>query len=129
VLGKRLRRLQEQAADDRLVPVEIAFREVRPSMQAERELHRRLRRLARSFPELTGCHVLVEPDAADGRGPYRVRIDLTVPRGRLGVEGYPPAAAARHDLSCWIRDAFARAREELSAGRRHREARPATRLF
>jgi hypothetical protein len=114
----------------RHIPVEIAFREVRPSPEIERELHRKLRWLARSFPELTGCNVLVEPGAsADDRGPYRVRIDLTVPRGRLGVEGHPPAGAARNELSSWICDAFERARRGLALGRRHREVRPASHLF
>jgi hypothetical protein len=114
----------------RHVPAEIAFREVLPSPEVERELHHKLRRLARSFPELAGCRVLVEPRASgDDRGPYHVRIDMTVPRGRLGVEAGPPAMAARRDLSSWIRDAVERARRELALRRRHAGVRPAGRLF
>jgi hypothetical protein len=114
----------------RRIPVEIAFREVLPSPAAERELHRKLRWLARSFPEVTSCRVLVEPGGSgDERGPYHLRMEMTVPGGHLGIEGRPPAGAGRHELFSWIREAFERARRELALRRPHPAVRPPGRLF
>lgn len=71
------------------LPVEIEFREIHPSLAAERELHRNVERLAKAYPELTGCRVLIEPQAAGDRRRCHVRIDLTVPRGEVESERSP----------------------------------------
>lgn len=113
----------------RRIPVEISFREIQPSADAEHELYRHLRRLMMSFPELTGCRVLVEPsEPASAGGPQHIRIDLTVPSGHVAVEGVAARAAAQPDVKAFLADVFDDARRKLAL-RRRRTIQAVSHLF
>lgn len=104
----------------RPVPVEIAFREVHPSPDLERQLHAHVRRLLRSFPEVSACRVLVEPAAVRG---CHLLIDLTLAHGGLALD-VPAPQGGRRSLPPLLREAFRRARGQLARRRRPRARTP-----
>ena len=108
-------------------PVQIAFREMQPTPAMELDIHRRVRRLIRAFPEVRNCRV--EVDAGDGRGRCHVHIDMTVPGGRFGVKASPGGPWASGDVKHLVRDAFERACRGLMLSRRRHQVSSASRLF
>lgn len=99
------------------IPLEISTRLVELTPPLEAELRRRAEKLERHFDRITSCRIAVEKPSNHHRegGPYRVRVDVTVP-GREIV-----ASKEEDDLNAAIRSAFDAAErqvEEFSQVRR-----------
>ncbi len=99
------------------VPLEISTKLIELSPDLEADLRRRAAKLERFYDRLTSCRIAVERESLhhqDG-GPFRVRIDITVPGTEL------VAKKQSEDLNVAIRDAFQAAErqvEEFSQRRR-----------
>jgi ribosomal subunit interface protein len=94
------------------IPLEISTREVTLSPQIEAELRKRAGKLERHFNRITSCRIALERPAGnhhhDG-GPYRVRVDVTVP----GMELVADKQA--EEIFIAIRDAFDAAERQVEA--------------
>jgi ribosomal subunit interface protein len=99
------------------VPLEISTRRIDLSPALEADLRRRAAKLERLFDRITSCRVAVERPSEHHNegGPYRVRLDITVPGSELVAD------KQAEDLNVAIRDAFQAAErqvEELAQRRR-----------
>ena len=91
-------------------PVQITSRDFQLTPAMEAHIRERADDLQLYFPRLTGCHVVVEAPVHHHRkgGPFKVRIDLRVPRAEISVN-----RQSADDLAIAIRDAFDAARRRL----------------
>lgn len=66
------------------IPLELAFRDVRRTEEMEKLIRRRVDRLEKFASRIIGCRIAVERPhkRADTSGPWRVRVDVTVPPNR-----------------------------------------------
>jgi len=67
------------------VPLEISTRWIDLSPPLEGELRKRADKLERRFDRITSCRIAVERPTGNHHqegGPFRVRLDITVPGGR-----------------------------------------------
>ena len=114
-------------------PVNITFRNMKPSAAVTAHIEAEAAKLERYYDRITSCHVLVETPHRPHRSgkKFRVRIELEVPRTELVVDHEPSlhAALARSldgrlkkqdetqpdhkDLNVVIRDVFRSARRQL----------------
>src|SRR6266545_1217724 len=99
------------------VPLEISTRRIDLSPDLEADLRRRAAKLERLYDRITSCRVAVERPSEHHNegGPYRVRLDITVPGSELVAD------KEAEDLNLAIRDAFQAAErqvEELAQRRR-----------
>lgn len=99
------------------VPLEISTRRIELSPALEADLRRRAEKLDRLYDRITSCRIAVERPSFHHNegGPYRVRLDVTVPGSELVAD------KQAEDLNVAIRDAFQAAErqvEELSQRRR-----------
>jgi ribosomal subunit interface protein len=99
------------------VPQEISARLIELTPDLEADLRRRAAKLERFFDRVTSCRIAVERSSNHHQagGPYRVRLDVTVPGSEL------VANKEGEDLKAVIRDAFQAAErqvEELADRRR-----------
>src|ERR1017187_8024553 len=80
--------------------MQITFRNMKPSEEIERWIHAEGAKLETLYSQLMGCRVAVEvPHRHHRKGsPYHVRIDLTVPRGEIGVKREPSLSARARQL-------------------------------
>jgi len=94
------------------IPLEISTRDVTLSPQIEGELRKRADKLERHFHRITSCRIALERPTGnhhhDG-GPYRVRVDVTVP----GMELVADKQA--EEIFIAIRDAFDAADRQVEA--------------
>jgi ribosomal subunit interface protein len=94
------------------IPLEISTRDVTLSPQIEAELRKRADKLERHFNRITSCRIALERPTGnhhhDG-GPYRVRVDVTVP----GMELVADKQA--EEIFIAIRDAFDAADRQVEA--------------
>ena len=105
--------MQTQAIEPRRpTPLQIEFHDVHPIDATERELLGTATRLARAFPELDGCRLLVEP--ARGSASYHALVELTFPPGRLEVALPPTAAANQHNFASLLFEALERGHRALA---------------
>ena len=112
------------------VPPAAPIGDVHLAAADERELYRRVKSLARSFPELSGCRVAVEKGASvQGRPAYRVHVDFSLPAGRVEVALPPGARDPGHELTEALVEAFERARRALVAHGGPPAPRAFSRLF
>jgi ribosomal subunit interface protein len=92
------------------IPLEISTRDVTLSPQIEAELSKRAGKLERHFNRITSCRIALERPTGnhhhDG-GPYRVRVDVTVP----GMELVADKQA--DEIFIAIRDAFEAAERQM----------------
>ncbi len=108
------------------VPLEISTRLIQLSPALEADLRKRAARLERYYDRITSCRIAVERPSNHHNegGPYRVRLDITVPGSEL------VANKEAEDLNTAIRDAFQAAErqvDEFSQRRRGEvKARPET---
>jgi len=107
-----------------LVPLEISTRLIELTPGLEADLRRRAVKLERFFDRITSCRIAVEGPSAHHQegGPYRVRLDITVPGSEL------VAKKEGEELNAVIRDAFQAAErqvEELAERRRAHVKSPA----
>lgn len=95
------------------LPVQISFRNMDPTPWIEEKIREKAAKLERTFDRITRCDVVIEAPHHDHRKGrlYHVRIDMTVPGGKLAVRGDAPHA--NEDVRAAIRDAFDAARRQL----------------
>jgi len=94
-----------------MLPLRIAVRNTELSPARETDIRRRVARLTRHYDRIMKCVVTVEvpqrrrrSDAAQ----YRVRLDLTLPKGELAITRQP-----RADLRTALQDTFSTAQRRL----------------
>jgi ribosome-associated translation inhibitor RaiA len=103
--------------------VQISFRGMGPSPSAEAQVRRRAEELEQFSDRVTACRVMMEAAHRRHRQGkiYHVRVDLSVPGGRLVKSREPGENHAHEDLHVAIRDAFDAARRRLQ-NHKHRMA-------
>ncbi|HUL02161.1 MAG TPA: HPF/RaiA family ribosome-associated protein [Gemmatimonadales bacterium] len=96
-----------------MLPLRIAVRNTELSPARETDIRHRVALLTRHYDRIMNCVVTVEvpqrrrrSDAAQ----YRVRLDLTLPRGELAITHQP-----RADLRTAVQDVFRTAERRLEA--------------
>lgn len=90
------------------VPLEISTKRIDLSADLEADLRRRTTKLERLYDRITSCRIAVERESGRQEGgPYRVRLDITVPGSEL------VANKAAEDLNVAIRDAFQAAERQV----------------
>lgn len=99
------------------VPLELSTRRIVLSPGLEADLRKRATRLERHFDRITSCRIALEQPGNHHHegGPYRVRLDITVPGSELVAD------KEAEDLNTAIREAFEAAErqvEEYSQRRR-----------
>jgi cold shock CspA family protein len=91
------------------LPLQITARDISLSEAAEADIHAKAANLDTYYDGIMSCRVVVEgPVRHHRKGPFTVRIDLTVPGAELVVDRH-----ADVDLYVAIRDAFDAARRRL----------------
>lgn len=101
--------------------VKIAFRGMNGSPALESLIHTRAARLEALHRRIQRCEVIVEaPHLSHRHGNRcRVRVALTLPRGRIDVSHEPGPDGAGTDYFLAVRDAFRAVRRRLNQqGRR-----------
>ena len=95
-------------------PVQITFRDIKPSNAVSAHVEKRAAKLDMFFDRITSCHVVVEaPNRSHKHGPgYHVRIDLHVPGKELVVTKNPDER--REELHAAIDDVFGDAERVLA---------------
>jgi ribosomal subunit interface protein len=90
------------------LPLQITFHGIEHSDAVERYVRLRAEKLDLLTPRITACHVALEMPHRHARHGehYRVRIDLTLPRGELVAARAPDDAKAHEDLYAAIDSAF-----------------------
>jgi putative sigma-54 modulation protein len=99
------------------VPLEISTRGIDLSPGLEAELRKRTDRLERRFNRITSCRIAVEQPTGNHHqegGPYRVRVDMTVPGSELVAD------KEQEELSAAVREAFSAAERQLEEWSRRR---------
>ncbi|MFY9821406.1 MAG: HPF/RaiA family ribosome-associated protein [Thermoanaerobaculia bacterium] len=94
------------------IPMEVSTRDVTLSPQIEAELRKRADKLERHYNRVTSCRIALERPTGnhhhDG-GPYRVRVDVTVPGTELVAD------KQGEEIFIAIRDAFDAAERQVEA--------------
>jgi ribosomal subunit interface protein len=92
------------------LPLQVILRDIAQSDAVERYIRERAAKLDGFYDRITACRVVVEAPVRHHRkgGPFKVRIDLSVPGAELVVN-----RQARDDLYVAIRDAFDAVRRRL----------------
>ena len=98
------------------VPLELSTRRITLSSALEAELRKRATKLERYYDRITSCRIAVERPSNHHNegGPYRVRLDITVPGSEL------VANKEADDLNTAIRDAFQAAERQVEEFSRRR---------
>lgn len=98
------------------VPLELSTRRITLSPALEAELRKRATKLERHYDRITSCRIAVERPSNHHNegGPYRVRVDITVPGSEL------VANKEAEDLNAAIRDAFEAAERQVEEFSRRR---------
>ncbi len=92
------------------LPLQVTLRDISPSAAVEDYIRERAAKLDAFYDRIMSCRVVVEAPVRHHRkgGPFKVRIDLTVPGDELVVN-----RQADEDLYVAIREAFDAARRRL----------------
>jgi ribosomal subunit interface protein len=98
------------------VPLEISTRLIELDPVLEADLRRRAAKLERFYDRITSCRIAVERPSNHHQegGPYRVRVDITVPGSEL------VANKEAEDLNTAVRDAFCAAERQVDDFSRRR---------
>lgn len=98
------------------VPVEITFRSVERTDALDQLIRDQAARLERFHDRITSCHVAVEQPQehlSSGRQ-WRVRLDITIPRGNEIVVRKEPGKGDMHEqLATVIKDSFDAAERQI----------------
>ncbi|WP_242339914.1 MULTISPECIES: HPF/RaiA family ribosome-associated protein [Anaeromyxobacter] len=98
-------------------PIEIGWRNVTPSQAVATLIQSEAARLERASDRIVGCTVRLEAPSRHHRhsgGQYRVRLEVSIPRGRIVVGRNPPLGTDTHeDLYAVVKQAFREARRQL----------------
>jgi cold shock CspA family protein/ribosome-associated translation inhibitor RaiA len=104
-------------------PLQITFRHMEPSPAVEAHVREHVGRLERFHGRITGCHVVIEAPAGHRNkgAPFDIRIELTVPNGKIHVRSDRGEPEAYMDVYLALRDAFDAAKRLLQDhAREHR---------
>ena len=95
--------------------LQITFRGMDSSPSVEEQVRRRAAELEQFSDRISGCRVTLEAAHRHHRQGriYQVRVDLSVPGGKLMVSREPGEDHAHEDIHVAIRDAFDAARRRL----------------
>lgn len=96
-----------------MLPLRIAVRNTELSPASEADIRRRVDRLTHHYDRIMSCAVTIEVPQRRRRSDadqYRVRLDLTLPKGELAITHQP-----RADLRTALQDAFSTAQRRLKA--------------
>jgi ribosomal subunit interface protein len=98
------------------VPLELSTRRIMLSPGLEADLRKRATRLERHFDRITSCRIALEQSSNHHNegGPYRVRLDITVPGSELVAD------KEAEDLNTAIREAFEAAERQVEEFSRRR---------
>lgn len=94
------------------VPLEISTKYITLTPDLEAELRKRADRLERHTDRITSCRIAVELPTGNHHqegGPYRVRVDITVPGSEL------VASKEEEELYAAIREAFSAAERQVES--------------
>ena len=110
-------------------PLEIAFHNLPPSEALEAEIRKRVAKLEKFFPRLTGCRVSVEAlhNQHQTGNLYEVHIILSVPGRDIAVSREPNKAKQRYanpDAYVSLRQAFEAAERQLGQFKERRRDAP-----
>ena len=92
------------------IPLEISTRWIELTPTLEAELRRRAEKLERYYNRITSCRIAVELPTGNHHetgGPYRVRVDITVPGSELVAD------KQMDDLNAAVRAAFDAAERQV----------------
>ena len=109
--------------------LQLRWHNVDPSDAVAAHVREEVARLERFWDRITGCAVTLEAPSKHHRhsgAQYRVRIELTVPGGRLVVGRDPPKTWTHTDLYLTVKGAFREARRQLADHVRRLDARVKT---
>lgn len=109
--------------------LQLRWHNVDPSDAVASHVREEVARLERFFDRITGCAVTLEAPSKHHRhsgAKYRVRIEVTVPRGRLVVGRDPPKTWKHSDLHVAVKGAFREAQRQLADHARRLDARVKT---
>ncbi|MFP4376014.1 MAG: HPF/RaiA family ribosome-associated protein [Spirochaetales bacterium] len=100
------------------IPLEVSFRDVEHTDQLDQLIEYQASRLDKFHSHIMGCHIAVEKPqehVSSGR-PWRVRLDITVPRSNEVVVVKDSGKGDMHEpLEAVIRDAFDTAERNLKS--------------
>jgi ribosome-associated translation inhibitor RaiA len=107
-------------------PITLTFRHLEHSGALEERAKVLGSRLGRFSDRISRCHMTLQgPDGrSDGRAPYVVRIDLTVPGAQIHADSLNGNGAGHEDIYLALRDAFNNAKRQLQDLRRSRHGSP-----
>jgi ribosomal subunit interface protein len=106
--------------------LQLRWRNVRPSEAVEAHVREEVERLERFHGRITGCEVTLESPSRhhrNGAQKFRVRIELSVPGGKLVVARDRDRKHAQADLYLAVRHAFREAKRQLQDHVRRLESR------
>ncbi|OFZ56205.1 MAG: hypothetical protein A2428_02330 [Bdellovibrionales bacterium RIFOXYC1_FULL_54_43] len=108
-----------------MIPVQIAYRDFRPSPAVTADIKERVAKLEQFFNRITWCYVTVGRSFQRHRrgNLYSVRIDLRVPGQAIVTSGRPDYDGAHEDIYVALRDAFNRIQRQLQDYTRQRRIR------
>lgn len=95
-----------------LIPLEISTRWVDLSPPLEAELRKRAQKLERYYNRITSCRIAVERPTGNHHqegGPFRVRLDITVPGSELVAD------KEAQEVFAAVREAFDAAERQVEA--------------
>src|SRR3990172_6093439 len=98
------------------IPLEVSFRNVRKTDKIDSLISDKVATLEKTCGYMNSCRIAVErPQKFQSSGnPYRVRIDITLPRGKEVIIRREAGEGTLHDpLIAVVRDAFNAARRKL----------------
>jgi ribosome-associated translation inhibitor RaiA/cold shock CspA family protein len=103
------------------IPVQVSFKDVKPSDFIKTAIEKHVARLERFFPRIIGCRVVVEAKNRHGhKGTlYSLGIDLSVPGKEIVIGRSGPKDHAHEDIHVAMRDAFNAAARALEDHARH----------
>lgn len=107
-------------------PLQLRWHGVDPSDAIAAHVSEDVARLERIWDRITGCVVTLEAASHHHRhagGQYRVRIELSVPGGKLVVGRDPRKTALHSDLYIALKAAFREARRQLGDHMRRLDGR------
>lgn len=108
--------------------LQLRWRNLTPSEAIEAHVHDEVERLERFHGRITGCEVTLESPSRhhrNGAQKYRVRIEITIPGGKLVVARDRTRNQAQADLYVAVRHAFREAKRQLQDHVRKLDARVA----
>ncbi len=99
-----------------LVPLDISYRDVKKTESIDSLIREKVQKLERICDRIISCHVALEMTQSNIKkgNPYRLRIDLRIPKSKELVVKHEPGEGDMSDsLPVVIRDTFETARRRL----------------